>query len=372
MNAWDLFHMILFAGAVQGIVMGSNLWRKEAPRLQANRFLAAILFFFAYRLITEVLRSIGIIGFNSWTYHFFLEYNWVYGTLIFLYVKAFIDPDFVFGRKDWVHFIPVAIEFIISNYVKIQNFFWDGTTDSLTWLGNNAYRLWMHTPFQLIVFAGLIIFYSYKAQSLLRDYTASDTKPVQREDVRWVNLLIRLYQIFSFLVIATTVVDYLFFNFAFDPFYKFPVYIGMALLTYWLGMQGFARRDTPFLAAKKTQVVPQVSDQLAHIPSQLNKLMQEESLYKNPNLSLADLAQELDLKPYQLTQVLNRSIQQSFSDYVNGFRVKEAQQMINDPANGHLTLLGIAHESGFNSKASFNRVVKKLTGKSPKELKVVS
>ena len=49
MNWWDIYHIILLLGALQGIILGINLWRGDYPRQKANRWLAALLFFFAYR-----------------------------------------------------------------------------------------------------------------------------------------------------------------------------------------------------------------------------------------------------------------------------------------------------------------------------------
>lgn len=132
MNWWDIYHIILLLGALQGIILGINLWRGDFPRQKANRWLAALLFFFSYRLITEVLYSVDIIHYKTWLYHAFLDYNWIYGTLIFFYTQAYIDADFKFQRKDWIHFVPVGIEFLLSNYVKTQNFYWDGTRESLS------------------------------------------------------------------------------------------------------------------------------------------------------------------------------------------------------------------------------------------------
>lgn len=368
MNWWDIYHIILLLGALQGIILGINLWRGDYPRKKANRWLAALLFFFAYRLITEVLLSIDVIHYKTWLYHAFLEYNWIYGTLIFFYIRTYINADFQFQRKDWLHFLPVGIEFIMSNYVKTQNFYWDGTRESLSWLGEKAYVLWMHTPFQVIVTGGLILFYLWQSKKLLSNYTTENTKPVQTEDVRWLNLILRLYLMFIVLVIVLALIDYVFFDYAFSPFHHLPTYIGLAGITYWLGLQGFARKNAPILTqTKPQQAFPE--DDLKAILTNLQQAMEAGKLYKNPTLTLAELANHLKVKPYQLTQVLNRSLQKSFSDYVNEFRVEAVREMVNSPSHENYTLLAIAYEAGFNSKASFNRIVKKITGKSPKFLK---
>ena len=120
---------------------------KSSPQWNANRFLAVILFFFSYRLLAETLFGLNIGGVNHWMYHVLLEYNWIYGCLIYFYITALINSKFELQRKHWIHFLPVILEFIWSNFIKSQNFFWDGTRESLTWLGYWGYAFWVHTPF---------------------------------------------------------------------------------------------------------------------------------------------------------------------------------------------------------------------------------
>jgi putative ABC transport system permease protein len=57
------------------------------------------------------------------------------------------------------------------------------------------------------------------------------------------------------------------------------------------------------------------------------------------------------------------------SDYVNELRIEEVKRKMDDPACSHIKIIEIAYECGFNSKATFNRVFKKLTGKPPTEYK---
>ncbi|MEM6317425.1 MAG: helix-turn-helix transcriptional regulator [Bacteroidota bacterium] len=368
MSGRDIYHIILLLGALQGIILGISLWRGKFPRQKANKWLSVLLLFFAYRLIAEVLASVGIINYGSWLYHVFLEYNWIYGTLVFFYIKNYIDASFQLQKSDWIHFLPVGTEFLFSNYVKVQNFYWDGTRESLSWLGAQAYILWMHMPFQLLVAGSLILFYIYQSKKYLAEYTTQNTQPVQVEDVDWLQLILKIYSVFALLVMTIGSVDYLFFNYAFNPFYQFPTFIGLAIITYWLGLQGFARRNLPILATPKAQKEYDIAA-FQSILNQLENAMETEKLYRNPQLTLAELANHLAIKPYQLTQVLNRALQKSFTDYVNEYRVKEVAKIINNPQYSHYTLLALAYQVGFNSKASFNRIVKKTTGQSPKFLR---
>lgn len=103
------------------------------------------------------------------------------------------------------------------------------------------------------------------------------------------------------------------------------------------------------------------------IHRQLVEGMKENKWYKNPELSLGKLAQYLAVQSNQLSQVINTIEQKNFYDYVNGLRVEEFMAEAVLPANQKFTLLALAYECGFNSKASFNRNFKKVVGLSPSD-----
>ena len=91
--------------------------------------------------------------------------------------------------------------------------------------------------------------------------------------------------------------------------------------------------------------------------------------YQDPELSLSSLAEKLELGPHELSRIINTVLKKSFNDFINEYRVAEVAQKMQEPAYDHLTLLGIAYESGFNSQRTFNRVFKEMTGKTPVEYK---
>lgn len=90
-------------------------------------------------------------------------------------------------------------------------------------------------------------------------------------------------------------------------------------------------------------------------------------MYLNPDLSLRSLAKELDIHPNQLSWLLNESIGKNFNAYINHYRVKEFKRLAKDPSKAHITVIGLAYESGFNSKTVFNTYFKKETGLTPKQ-----
>jgi AraC-like DNA-binding protein len=87
--------------------------------------------------------------------------------------------------------------------------------------------------------------------------------------------------------------------------------------------------------------------------------------WREPELTLPDLAQRLGTHASLLSKVINAGCGQNFNDFINSYRVAEAQRLLADPRYSHYSLLGVALASGFNSKSTFNRVFKKLTDQVP-------
>jgi AraC-like DNA-binding protein len=101
----------------------------------------------------------------------------------------------------------------------------------------------------------------------------------------------------------------------------------------------------------------------------LENTMKTEKLFLQANLNLQELSENVKIPQHHITQTLNKHKRQNFYDYVNAYRV---EAFINKLQNGdadNFSLLGIAFDCGFNSKSSFNRVFKNITGKSPSEFK---
>lgn len=362
-----IFTILLFLGCLQGFIMGIILIRDDSVQKRSNKWLAVILFFFSYRLLAEALKFFDI-GFFDFAYHITLEYNWIYGALLYFFVKSYVNPNFRLQKKDYIHFLPVAIEFLFSLFIKTQNFFWDGTRESLTWAGYWGYVLWMHTPFMYVIAGIILLFYARKAQQLLSTEEKSAWYTPIPENLKWVKDLLIVHIIYASLFTVIVIIDFLFFNYAFTHFGFYFPFIGLSIITYWMGLQGFLHRSKPAFKKKKLASA-QNQESLHLLADRIKQAMEEEFLFKNPELSLQSLAEQLSVKPYLITECLNQVLGKKFNRYINEFRLEEVKRLLLNGNFDNYTLLGIAYEAGFNSKASFNRVVKQLSGLSPKELK---
>ncbi len=99
----------------------------------------------------------------------------------------------------------------------------------------------------------------------------------------------------------------------------------------------------------------------------LEKFMETEKPYLQPDLSLRQLAEITDIHPNHLSQLLNEQMDKRFSEYINSYRLETFKSLAGNPANRHLTILAIAYESGFNSKTVFNTFFKKMMGMTPSQ-----
>jgi AraC-like DNA-binding protein len=124
----------------------------------------------------------------------------------------------------------------------------------------------------------------------------------------------------------------------------------------------------PVLPTKKeANKKPLDEAEISEWKEKLQRTMNENRLYENPRLTLTDVAQELLTNTKFVSTIVNQGFQMNFNDYVNQFRVEAVKQRLKEGEHISKTLLGVALDCGFNSKATFNRAFKKNTSISPQE-----
>ncbi len=134
--------------------------------------------------------------------------------------------------------------------------------------------------------------------------------------------------------------------------------------------------DTPLVKAEETSISEDkyqrsslTKEESKAFLEKLKSFMDSEKPYLESQLSLESLAFKLGLTKHDLSQVINEQLGINFFTFVNQYRITEFKRLIQEPKNAHLTMLGLALDSGFNSKSSFNGVFKKLEGITPSAYK---
>jgi AraC-like DNA-binding protein len=106
--------------------------------------------------------------------------------------------------------------------------------------------------------------------------------------------------------------------------------------------------------------------QLIH---KLENLMTNEKIFINSDLSIEDVALRLDTRTKNVSQIINEHYQRNFYNFINQYRIAEAQRLLNTKEFEKYSILGIAQSVGFVSKSTFNTAFKRHTGVTPSEFK---
>lgn len=127
---------------------------------------------------------------------------------------------------------------------------------------------------------------------------------------------------------------------------------------------------------KKTRAMTLSDEQIEKLHTTLEPYMADHKPFLQFNLTLSELASQIGFKDRQLSEYINTYCYTTFQDYLNGYRINEAKQLIQESINSRKTMLEIAYESGFNSKSAFNFAFKKHSRTTPtrykKSLKTIS
>ncbi|MES2517461.1 MAG: helix-turn-helix domain-containing protein [Bacteroidota bacterium] len=340
--------------------------------------------------LSDVLLGLVLVGmaFNIWEYmlgfsgieilwkelNFFpRNFGYAFPPLCYFYFKSQIDKDFKFSHHHIWHFLPFIIHTLYHIFVFSMG------QDFVKIVEKN-----FHGPFyipEIETFTGIFLdcYYAYRALKLYQQYREwtkvqfSDTDAVS---FKWFRNFLIVLVIMLIVYLLKLIIDNIYqLDFKQDWWDNL---VGVALI-YYVSITGYAQAqpNTGLVFKEEEHKIENVQkekfseDELENWKMKILTLMQYEKLYLQPELNLSDIANRLKTNISVLSGVVNNAFGKNFNDFVNEYRVKEFQERILLPENKNITLLGIAFDCGFNSKATFNRSVKKFTGKAPKDFLAV-
>jgi len=309
--------------------------------------------------------------------YFLINIGIALAPLIYFYVKSITTSNFKFKKVYWWHFA-FAFTFIVyrlsiftydalqSGFSQTQNGYLKINLDEAFVLPTMSY---VSAPFMLLYLAFTFqLFYNYRKRII--QYFSNTF----RLELNWILSFLILFSL-SFLY--DTIQDIIG-EFVMDLGYNQRWWLNLfvAIITLYVGIKGYFTDTTKlnkldFSFSPKIVGIPEEKE---NNPSKtiseesillIKQLMETEKPYLNPDLNLSDLAKQADLTRGQLSEIINSGFNKNFNDFVNGYRVEAIKSMLKENKQDQLSLLGIALECGFNSKATFNRVFKKLTNFSP-------
>ena len=338
----ELLFFFSALGVFNGIILGVYFFFFTKKKYLTNYFLGALLFALSIRIGKSVF-----VYFDPALPKTYLQFGltacFFIGPCLYYFLKSAIEEINIMP-KSWkriflfwaILIITVGVIFPYEDYPKL----WGGYFIRI------IYFQW----FVYIVFSGFVI-KRILAKIISRKYK---TTPAET----WFGMLFLgnfLLFLFYFLSImgapgATYISGAVVFSFI--------LYLIISILLYRKKTDDLFLLNNQKYSGRKID-----SAEAAILSKKLENIMNEKSLYKNPNLSLQDLAQELNISSHQLSQFLNNNLNKNFTSFVNEFRINEACKIIT--SNDKLTLESVGYDVGFNSKSTFFSAFKKHTGTTP-------
>jgi len=178
-------------------------------------------------------------------------------------------------------------------------------------------------------------------------------------------LVVFLIYNFGFIADVKTVYDVL--NGSIVISFLFLSFNGIKQYSYVQFKDNLDAKNHPSQEKEKYNTSPLSESKLKIIFQSIDTLFKKEKIFLKPQLKIGEVAEQLNIPSHHLSQAINVQFGKTFFDYVNTFRVAELKEKLKEPENKKFTIISLAYESGFNSKASVNRIFKEQTGNTPSQ-----
>jgi AraC-like DNA-binding protein len=394
---FNIYSSLLLVFFVHITVYAIMLWRRGIKQEStADKFMGSFLLLAALYVIP------WMVGFAGWydnqPYRDILFYTpfilgLFIGPVLFLYVKAITNFNYALTKKDVLHFVPGVLYIIwcivvvvVDKAVVKEYYLMNGEADPDfdTW-----YQWAQKTSIIIYLIASIRYYRKYK------QYVFLETSFVEMASLRWLRNFLIAFTVLTILPLLLEIASLLpalqNINQYITSWYYF---LAFAVVVYYIAINGYSAVNIPL---HRLRFQPQLLLQYYHSPKLLagaaatedaafevveekkedillatwkqkvKSLVEEEKLYEEPELTLSSLAKKMSTNTSVLSRVINQGFNASFNDFINEYRINAVKEKLQSGEQKTQTLLGIAYDCGFNSKATFNRAFKKTTGLSPKE-----
>ncbi|MEM6343830.1 MAG: AraC family transcriptional regulator [Bacteroidota bacterium] len=365
---------LLIVGAYQGFLTALLLWFRKSGKKVSNRILGGICMAMALGMTQGIIILSDNISSTltlSWTIG---SAPFLYGPAIYFYIRTYINRDFHFQRIHLLHLLPYLAALLFR-------IIYQSTTEESIFEQYEAVRQGNPPLVFRIIGSALMthiisyLFYSLRLVGRYRRFVRTNASFEEQSRLRWISwiTLILLFPLMTAIFSAIIL----------GPIQEFPAPAVAAITMIFMLTLIFLIRPEildgvgPELAIEaESELEPAryVSSSLAdkqkqQYSEQLLKYMKEQAPYRSQTLTLNELADGLKINSKYLSQVINELHGLNFMDFINGYRIREAQDMLVSPRFQHYTIMAIANEVGFRSRSAFYSAFKKVAGQTPTEFK---
>lgn len=355
--------MGITAGAA--LLLGFQLFFHRANKT-ANRWLGIFLATLGVAMLEIFLVSQNFHVSHSKWFEIMSLSRFLTAPALYLSIRSYTSLNKGFRPSHLLHFIPFAVftVFRLPFFITGKNFeFTDGTAVIVFFI------LRMALPVQSLIYWGLSLRKLTAHAAHINEFSSS----VEKTDLSWLKnflwtlgiLLFTWFNLIFFGISAIeefTAVIYLFciFFLSYFAFRQKEVYdYGPKELAELSGI--IEEASTPLKTRQK-----RLSDtRMQELDSKLQIAIADEKMFLENELTLPVLASTIGCTANELSYLINELYQENFYSFINRHRVEEAKSLLLSEQFTTLNVIGIAYQSGFNSKTTFNTMFKKQTGLSP-------
>jgi len=361
-NLYDL----AFTGAIFiGLNLAVLLWFTKNVNRNANRFLALALVTMILWMVRVLAIDLKLESYLPGWDRLPLQFLLALGPFMYFYVLKITRLNYVFKRKDLLHFSPLLLELCALAF-EIK----ESSKTGVPTYATHAFKL-VNPVLQLFIFISAMAYLYLCHKRIQHFYTRQPIVMMDRSrlEFRWLRRLLGATALLWCLWLVCAAIN--FFGYGNQPGVQvyYPFYIFFVVILIWTATAAFLKPQAAVVAQATAPVKQPIPVELRAKGAWLKRAMEANKYYDDPDVSLTTLAEKLGMSPHELSKVINTVFKKSFSDFVNEYRVNDMVKKMQDPAYSNITLLGIAYEAGFNSKATFNRSFKQVMGKSAAEFK---
>ncbi len=299
--------------------------------------------------------------------------------LLFIFVISVLYSDFKLKPKHLLHLLPFAA----SALVLMPRFYLAGYDDKITLFVDHKHRfegtfsiVLAHLQSVFYIIAIFVILQKYR-KILLQNYSISD-----KFNYKW---LMQMNIILSILFVVSTVKNYYKYWDLGNEITLYRLSITVALLGFicWITLKAmYAPRiftgidsQLQLVSPLQTSSVLNISENIPPVENfeyswQINRVreyMLKHEPFLNPDLTIQNLADQLEMNVRDLSLLINQQLNRNFYDFIAQYRVDKAKDMLKMNNGKKLTILKVLYHVGFNTKSSFNTSFKKFTGLTPTE-----
>lgn len=310
------------------------------------------------------------------------------GPVLFFYIKSLTNYRFSFQRKDLLHFLPGGAYLVWCLVVVVVDKFIEGDYYLMNGEEDPDFQGWYQWLQRVSIIAYLILSVRYFRQ--YKNYSLNEFSFAELAGLKWLHHFLIAFGILTILPLLKELLSLI-------PFFSNLNYVGswyyflfFAIVVYYIAINGYNAVVIPLhkllfdphkhLNAYQSPLLPEPDNGVTDVDFELLpepapemenwketivQLLSEKRLFEDESLTLTQLSKHLASNPSFISKVINDGFGKNFNDFINGYRVQALLEKLRAGEHKTQTLLSLALDCGFNSKATFNRAFKKHTGLSP-------